>query len=93
MSARAVVSQSFVGRIAILLLWSLALWGALLLASAVTDSFSEGSVAFARLVPARGATFWSWLASLCVVLALAVVIVGGAFLATKRLSRGDDGVQ
>jgi TRAP-type C4-dicarboxylate transport system permease small subunit len=93
MSARAVVFQSFVGRIAILLLWSLALWGALLLASAVTDSFSEGSVAFARLVPARGANVWSWLAGLCVVLAVAVVIVGGAFLATKRLSRGDDSVQ
>jgi hypothetical protein len=93
MSARAVVFQSFVGRLAILLVWSLALWGALLLASAVTDSFSEGSVAFARLVPARGANFWSWLAGLCVVMALAVVVVGGASLATKRLSRGDERLQ
>ena len=86
MSARAVVFQSFVGRLAILLVWSLALWGALLLASAVTDSFSEGTIAFARLVPPRGGNFWTWLASLCVVMALAVVIVGGASLATKRLS-------
>ncbi len=88
MSARADVVHSF-GRVAILLLWALALWGALLLASAVTDSFSEGSVAFARLVPDRSANGWAWLAALCEVLALGVVIVGGASLATKRMTRGD----
>jgi len=85
MSTRPVVLQSF-GRVAILLLWALALWGALLLASAVTDSFSEGSTAFARLVPARGATVWGWLTGLCVALALGVAILGGAFLATKRMT-------
>ena len=46
-----------------------------------------------RLFTYRGANLWSWLAGLCVVLALGVVIVGGAFLATKQLSRGDDSVQ
>jgi hypothetical protein len=88
MSARVVVLQSF-GRAAILLLWALAMWGALLLVSAVTDAFSEGSVAFARLVPARGANVWAWLAALSELLALGVVIVGGASLATKRMYRGD----
>jgi hypothetical protein len=86
MSARPVVVQSF-GRAVILLVWALAMWGALLLVSAVTDSFSEGSVAFARLVPARGANVWGWLAALCEVLALGVAIIGGASLATKRLGR------
>ena len=88
MSARPVVVQSF-GRAVILLVWALAMWGALLLLSAVTDSFSEGSVAFARLVPARGANGWAWLAALSEVLALGVVIVGGASLAAKRLNRDD----
>ena len=89
MSARAVVFQSVFGRVAMLLLWALAMWGALLLVSAVTDSFSEGSVAFARLVPAPGANVWAWLAALSEVLALGVVIVAGASLATKRLARDD----
>ena len=89
MSARAVVFQSF-GRVAILLMWALALWGALLLLSAIADSFSEGTRAFVRLVPARGASVWGWLAGLCVVLALGVGLLGGAFLATKRVTRSDD---
>jgi hypothetical protein len=89
MSARAVVFQSVFGRVAMLLVWSLAMWGALLLVSAIADSFSEGSVAFARLVPAPGANGWAWLAVLSEVLALGVVVVGGASLATKRMTRGD----
>jgi amino acid permease len=87
-SARAALVQSF-GRVAMILVWALALWGALLLASAVADSFSEGTAAFARLVPARGGNVWNWLAGLCVVLALGVGIVGGAFVATKRVMRAD----
>ena len=86
MSARAVVTQSF-GRFAFLLLWSLVAWGALLLASAVADSFSEGSTAFARLLPTRGATIWAWLSALSVVLALGVGLVGGALVASRRVTR------
>ena len=89
MSARPVVVQSF-GRAVILLVWALAMWGALLLLSAVTDSFSEGSVAFARLVPARGANVWGWLAGLSVVLALGAGILGGAVLASKVSRPPDD---
>ena len=89
MSARAAVAQS-VGRLTVLLLWALVAWGALLLVSAVTDSFSEGSTAFARLLPTRGATVWGWLGALCVLLALGVGLVGGALVASRRVSRGEE---
>jgi hypothetical protein len=87
MGARAVVVQS-VGRVAMLLLWALVLWGALLLAAAAADAWSEGSVAFARLIPGQGANGWAWLAALSVLLALGAGLVGGASLAAKRGSRG-----
>ena len=87
MGARAVVVQSF-GRVAMLLLWALVLWGALLLASAAVDAWGEGSVAFARLIPGSGATGWSWLAALSVLLALGAGLVGGASLAAKQGRRG-----
>ena len=86
MRVRAAPLQAF-GRVAILLMWSLVFWGALLLASAVTDAFSEGSIAFARLVPGPGASVWAWLAALCVLLAIGAGLIGGAFLASKRVTR------
>ena len=88
MSARAVGIQAF-SRFGFLLLWALVLWGALQLASAVADSFSEGSTAFARLVPDSGADVWRWLAALSVLLAVGTALLGGAFVASKRASRGD----
>jgi hypothetical protein len=88
MRARAILTYSF-GRFAFLLLWSLAAWGVLLIASAVADSFSEGSTAFARLLPTQGATVWAWLGALSVALALAVGLVGGAVFAS-RVTRGSN---
>jgi hypothetical protein len=88
MPRRATTLQTL-SRIAVLLVWALALWGALLLASAVADSFSEGTRAFTRLVPDRGATVWGWLAALSVVLALAAGLVGGALVASRWSGRGE----
>ena len=52
-------------------LWALVGWGTLLLVSTVLGAFSEGpGVAFARLVPARGASLWAWLNGLSALLAL-----------------------
>jgi len=67
------------GRVAMLLVWSLVLWGALLFASTLANALGEGPAsAFARLVPAQGASIWSWLGPLSVLLALAAgLIVGG----------------
>jgi hypothetical protein len=89
MSSRAAVPQSF-GRFAFLLLWSLVTWGALLIASAVTDAFTEGSIAFARLFPTREATFWGWLGAFCVLLALGAGLLGSAFLVSKASRTGDE---
>jgi hypothetical protein len=82
MRAVGVVRQSL-RQIVILLVWALALWGGLLLASAVADSFTEGVAAFARLVPQAGSGLWGWLAALSVVLALAAGLIGGAHLASR----------
>lgn len=89
MRSRTVVAQ-FPGRVAILLLWALALWGALLLATAVIDSWSEGSIAFTRLIPARGANEWAWLSALSVLLALGAGLCGAALLVTRWADRKGD---
>jgi hypothetical protein len=88
MRARAILTYSF-GRFAFLLLWSLVAWGALLIASAVADSFSEGSTAFARLVPTQEATVWGWLGALSVAVALTVGLIAGAVFAS-RVTRGSN---
>jgi uncharacterized membrane protein YedE/YeeE len=80
-------AAEMLGRLGFVLLGSLVLWGALLLASAVADSWSEGATAFTRLVPSRDANAWAWLAGLSVVMAIGAAVFGAAFLAT-RAARG-----
>lgn len=86
MKARGAAAETL-GRLGFVLLGSLVLWGALLLASAVADSWSEGVAAFTRLVPSRGANAWAWLAGLSVLMAIGAAVIGAAFLAT-RAARG-----
>jgi len=82
MRSRSLVLQAL-SRMALLLVWALVGWGALLLASALVNAIDEGSAAaFARLVPARGAAVWGWLAPLSVLLALGAGLVGVALLVT-----------
>jgi len=78
MSARVFLVQWF-ARTALLLLWSLAAWGALLVLLTLVDAVGEGlRPALARLLPAAGASVWAWLNALSVMLALAVgLVVGG----------------
>ena len=88
MGARAVVWQAL-GRATMLLAWALVAWGALLLASAVANAFGEGpAAAFARLLPARDASIWGWLAPLSVLLALGAGLLGAA-LAIEARRRGE----
>jgi len=78
MSARVFVVLCL-GRTTLLLLWSLAAWGALLLLLTLVGAVSEGpGQALARLRPAAGASLWAWLNTLSVGLAVAVGLVGGA---------------
>lgn len=80
MGARSVMLQAL-GRTAILLVWALVGWGALLVASALAGSLSEGpATAFAQLLPARDASVWGWLAPASVALAI------GAGLAVAALA-------
>jgi len=77
MSARVFAAQ-WLARTTLLLLWSLAAWGALLLLLTLVDAVGEGPrPALARLLPARGASVWAWLNVLSIALALAVGLVGG----------------
>ena len=87
MGARSVVLQAL-GRTAVLLVWALVGWGALLVVSALAGSWSEGpATAFARLLPARDASVWGWLAPFSVLLALGGGLLGAA-LAIAQRSRG-----
>lgn len=90
--ARSQLIQAF-GRVAMLLVWCLVAWGALLFASTLANAMGEGpAAAFARLVPARGASVWVWLSPLAVLLAL-VAGLGVAVVAVwsrRRTSETDD---
>jgi hypothetical protein len=86
MGARSLLLQAF-GRAAILLVWALVGWGALLVVSAFANAFGEGPVsAFGRLLPAGDGSIWSWLAPFSVLLALGAGLLGAA-LAISRLWR------
>jgi hypothetical protein len=86
MSARVLVSQ-WIGRTSLLVLWSLAAWGALLLLVTLVDVVGEGlGPPLARLLPGRGASLWAWLNALSVALALAVGLVGGGVAWANRRS-------
>jgi hypothetical protein len=78
------------GRVAMLGFWSLALWGVLVLASTLANVMGEGpTAAFARLLPARGASVWVWLSPLAMLLAL-VAGLGAAVLAVWNRRRAPE---
>jgi hypothetical protein len=85
MSAR-VFAVQWLARTALLLLWSLVAWGALLALVTLVDAVREGpGPPLARLLPAAGASVWAWLNALSVGLAVAVgVLVGGYVAWTRR---------
>jgi len=84
MSARA-FALDWLARTALLLLWSLVAWGALLLLLTLVGAVGEGpGPALARLLPAAGASVWAWLNALSVGLAVAVGRVVGGITWTRR---------
>ena len=86
MSARFFAVQ-WLARTALLLLWSLVAWGALLVLLTLVDAVGEGpGPALARLLPADGASVWAWLNALSVMLALAVGLVGAGIAWSRRAS-------
>ncbi len=61
MLTRGEALRGWVTRPALFLLWSLVLWGTLLLGVAAVDAFGEGlRPVVVRLLPARGASLWAW---------------------------------
>ena len=89
MSARAVVLRWLL-RAAALVLWTLVLWGALLLVLTLLDVAGEGlRPALALLLPSRGASAWAWLNAASVALAVAVGLVAGGLFARGRRERGE----
>jgi len=91
MSAR-VVARQWALRSAALGLWTLALWGALLLLLLLLDVAAEGPrPALARLLPPPGASVWAWINALSVALAAAVAIVAGGLLVGARRDRRQKG--
>ena len=82
--ARTLVLQPL-ARAALLLVWSLVAWGALLLVVTLVGAVGEGpGRALARLLPARGASVWAWLNVLSAMLALAVGLVGAGIAWNRR---------
>ena len=84
MSVR-VLAVQWLARAALLLLWSLVAWGALLALVTLVDAVGEGpGPALARLLPIGGASVWAWLNALSVMLALAVGLVGAGIAWSRR---------
>jgi hypothetical protein len=84
LSARVVVSR-WLARTALLLLWSLVGWGALVLLATLGHVVSEGpGAALARLVPPAGASAWAWGNALAVALAVGVGIVAAGVWGVSR---------
>jgi hypothetical protein len=88
LSARVVLTQ-WLARAALLLLWSLAGWGALVLLATLANVVQEGPrIALARLVPPTGASAWTWVNALSVALAVTAGLVAGGVYASGRSKRG-----
>jgi len=83
MGERSGIFQSLV-RAAVLLAWALVVWGGLLVVSAVANAITEGPEAFARLLPAAGASIWGWLGPLSVLMVFAAVIIGALVFTAMR---------
>ena len=84
MRARTLVLQPL-ARAALLLLWSLVAWGALLVLLTLVDAVGEGPrPALARLLPTGEPSVWAWLNALSVMLALAVGLVGAGIAWSRR---------
>jgi hypothetical protein len=80
-----VLAVRWLARTALLLFWSLAAWGALLLLVTLVGAVGEGvGPPLARLFPVGGASLWAWLNALSAGLAIAVGLVGGAVAWTSR---------
>jgi hypothetical protein len=83
-----VFALGWLARTALLLLWSLVAWGALLLAMTLVDAVGEGvGPALARLLPGRGASVWAWLNTFAVALAVSVGLLAGGLLGSTRWRR------
>ena len=80
------VAFRWLARSALLMLWALVAWGALLLLVMLGHVVGEGlRPALARLLPAAGYSAWGWLNVLSMALALAVgVVAGGLFVWGRR---------
>jgi hypothetical protein len=88
LSARVVVSR-WLARIALLLVWSLVGWGALVVLATLGHVVGEGpGAALARLAPPAGASAWAWGNALAAALAVGVGIVAVGFWMLSRASRG-----
>jgi hypothetical protein len=77
MGARVVVLRSL-ARAAALVLWTLVLWGALLLGLALVDGPRVGfGTALGRLLPSRGDSAWAWANAASAALACAAGVAAG----------------
>ena len=75
------VTFGWLARSALLVLWALVAWGALLLLVSLGQALSEGlRPALARLLPSSGTSAWGWLNALSAGLALAVGVVAAGLL-------------
>jgi hypothetical protein len=92
MSSR-VVALRWLLRSAALVLWTLVLWGALLLFLTLLGAAGEGlRPALTRLLPSRGVSAWAWTNALSVALAVAVgLVAAGLFIWGRRAGREVDG--
>jgi hypothetical protein len=71
--------------------WALAGWGTLLLLVTLAGVLSDGpGVALGRLVPSPGASLWTWLNSLSVLLALGAWLVALGLVRRARRSNAED---
>ena len=84
MATARVLALEWLARTALLLLWSLVAWGALLLAMTLVDAVGEGvGPALARLLPGRGASVWAWLNTFAVALAVSAGLLTGGLLGSS----------